>query len=401
MAALAAVPDPRHARGKRLEWAFILGVIASALLSQQRSAAAIAQWAHEHAGTLIATFHPHRQRVPSEATIRCALRQVGVQQLESQLARLRACQVRLPTNACVPRLQGYAVDGKYVRGAGAHGQRTLLVSLVRHHDGRVIAQQAVGPHQHEGKAIAQLLATQPLRGKVITLDAGLTHPDLARQICKQGGHDLMVVKRNQAQLYQDLVWYFDTPPLRCDRPWRTHRTSTKGHGRLEDRLLTCRDDLDNHLTWPAVQQVVQRICERTVLKTRSVTHATSYALTSVPATVGSAAMSEHVWRGHWTIENKVHYVRDVTLGEDAHQMHIGHAPQALAAIQTRCSTSCGWQAGRIWQRPSATTAIRCQLLCNSLVSHLPDFDRALPRCIDIHYAELQDSHRLLTCPDYA
>jgi hypothetical protein len=59
---------------------------------------------------------------------------------------------------------------------------------VRHHDGRVIAQQAVAPRQHEGKAISHLLATQPLGGKVITLEAGLTHPDLARQICAQGVH---------------------------------------------------------------------------------------------------------------------------------------------------------------------------------------------------------------------
>jgi hypothetical protein len=69
----------------------------------------------------------------------------------------------------------------------AHGQRTLLVSLVRHSDGRVLRQQAVAPHQHEGKAIAQLLHKQDLRGMVVTLDAGLTDPKLARQICQQGG----------------------------------------------------------------------------------------------------------------------------------------------------------------------------------------------------------------------
>ena len=143
----------------------------------------------------------------------------------------------------------------------------------------------------------------------------------------------MVVKRNQAQLYQDLVWYFDTPPLPCDRPWRIQRTVTKGHGRLEDRCLSCRDDLDDYLTWPGVQQVMQRTCERTVLKTGRVTHTTSYALTSLPVADASAVELEAWWRGHWTIENKVHYVRDVTMGEDAHQMYTGHAPQVLAAIR--------------------------------------------------------------------
>lgn len=198
--ALAAIPDPRHARGKQLEWPFILGVIAAALLSQQRSAAAIAQWAHEHASSLVAAFRPQRQRVPSEATIRRALRQVDVGHVEAHLGRLRVRPVRAPTPATVRALQGYAVDGKYVRGAGAHGRKTLLVSLVRHGDARVVAQRMVAPHQHEGKAIAQLLAGRDLRGMVLTLDAGLTDPKLARHILAQGGHYLMVVKRNQAQL---------------------------------------------------------------------------------------------------------------------------------------------------------------------------------------------------------
>lgn len=298
LAALAAVPDPRHARGKQLEWLFILGVIAGAMLSHQRSVAAIAHWAREHTDTLVAAFHPQRQRVPSEATLRRALRQLDVGHLETQLARLHTRPRRSPAQTQDGRLQGYAVDGKYVRGAGTHGQRTLLVSLVRHGDGRVVRQPEVAPHQHEGKAIAQLLKKQDLRGMVLTLDAGLTDPKLARQIRRQGGQYLMVVKRNQAQLYRDLEWYFDTPPLPCDRPWRMHRTLAKGHRRLEERRLQCRDDLDDYLTWPGVQHVLHRTCDRTVLKTGSVTHATSYALTSVPAADASAADRAAWWRGH-------------------------------------------------------------------------------------------------------
>jgi hypothetical protein len=99
--ALAAIPDPRHARGKQLEWAFILGVIASALLSQQRSVAAMAQWAQEHAGSLVATFLLQRKRVPSEATLRRALRQVDIRHVEAHLARLRVRPPRNPTKARV------------------------------------------------------------------------------------------------------------------------------------------------------------------------------------------------------------------------------------------------------------------------------------------------------------
>ncbi len=78
MQVLSTVPDPRQARGKQLEWTFILGVIASAIVSQQRGISAMAQWAHHHASTLVAAFQPARGRVPSEATLRRALRHADV-----------------------------------------------------------------------------------------------------------------------------------------------------------------------------------------------------------------------------------------------------------------------------------------------------------------------------------
>jgi predicted transposase YbfD/YdcC len=330
---LSAVPDPRQARGKQLEWPFILGVIATAILSHQRSISAIAQWVQHHAATLVARFQPARGRVPSEATLRRALRHVDIVQLEQQLTALTGSTPPDRSAPVQPPLQGYAVDGKYVRGAGMHGESTLLVSLVQHHHGQILAQTRVPSQQHESVGVRQVLTGQTLTGKVITLDAGLTHPTLAAQILEQGGHYLMVVKRNQVRLYDELTWYFDTPPLPCDRPWHWVEMLTKGHGRLELRHLSCTDDLDAYLQWPGVQQVVRRRCERTRLKTGTVSQAVTYALTSLTAQEATAADIAHLWRGHWTIENRVHYVRDVTMGEDAHQMHTGNAPQAVAALR--------------------------------------------------------------------
>ncbi len=91
--------------------------------------------------------------------------------------------------------------------------------------------------------------------------------------------------------------------------------------------------MDNYLTWPGVQQVLRRECERRILRTGQASQAVRYALTSLPATAVSAARLEQLWRGHWMIENRVQYVRDVTLGKDAHQMHAAHAPQVLATLR--------------------------------------------------------------------
>lgn len=332
MAVVAGIPDPRQPRGKQLEWPFIWGVIVSAMLSQHRTPTAIAQWSRRQASALIAAFRPARGRVPSESTIRRALQRVDVAALERHLAALDAPAPPSSPLSAVP-LAGHAIDGKHVRGAGAHGRPTVLVSLVAHHEARVVAQTMVAHKRHESQAVPPLLTGRDLQGMVITMDAGLTQPRLARQILAQGGHYLMVVKRNRRQLYDELTWFFDTPPLPCDQPWRTVTTVNKGHGRLETRHLTCTDDLDDYLSWPGVQQVLRRECERVRLKTGEVTRAVTYALTSLPAAAATAEELAALWRGHWMIENGRHYVRDVTLGEDACQMHVGAAPQALAAVR--------------------------------------------------------------------
>ena len=345
LAGVQMVPDPRKTRGKRLEWSFLWGVITSALLCNQRTPAAIAQWAHDQATLLLAAFRPAHGRVPSESTIRRTLRHVDIAALEQHLAQV--APPGMPASDAPPSspLQGQAVDGKYLRGVGAHGTPLELVSLVEHASGRVRAQVAVGAHEHESRAVPRLLAGRDLSGVVVTLDAGLASPTLAQQILQQGGQYLMVIKRNHGQLYEELTWFFASPPLPCDQPWQETTTLTKGHGRLETRHLTCTADLDDYLRWPGVQQVLRRECERIELKTGKVSTAVTYGVTSVAPGTATPLEVEGWWRGHWTIENRVHYVRDVTMGEDGHQMHTGQAPQALAALRNTLLTllrGAGW-----------------------------------------------------------
>ena len=327
---LSALPDPRKPRGKQIEWTFIWCIIFAAMLHNQRGAAAIAHWASCRREPLLAAFRPAKARLPSESTIRRAIQRVDAALLDRLLGRL---QPPPPAPDPSASLVAYALDGKHVRGAAAHGQPTILVSLVEHTSAHVIAQASVSKKRHESQAVPGLLDTRDLHGCVLTMDAGLTHPKIAAQIREQGGHFFMVVKRNQRQLYDELTWYFSRPPLACERPWQTTRTVGKEHGRLETRTLTCTDDLDEYLEWKEVRQVQRRECERIELKTGKVTRTVSYAITSVPSAEASPAQVEAIWRGHWTIENRQHYVRDVTMGEDGCQRHRGSAPQALAAVR--------------------------------------------------------------------
>jgi predicted transposase YbfD/YdcC len=112
----------------------------------------------------------------------------------------------------------------------------------------------------------------------------------------------------------------------------------KGHGRRERRTLTSTIALNQHLDWPGVKQVCRVVRERTIRGQRQTE--TAYFITSLSRSRADAARLEQLIRGHWgAIENGLHWVRDVTLGEDRCTICRGHAPQNLAAFR---NTALNW-----------------------------------------------------------
>ncbi len=352
---LQAIPDLRRARGLRHPWGVILTLIVLAMVSGQRTAHAIADWVVQHADELRTQVEASTRGLPRESTFRRALRAIPAETLERLIAQFTtrlAAPAAAPTPAPSPSAPGWhgqAVDGKAVRGVAQHGSALWLVSLVQHGNGIILTQTAVDQKSNEITAVPRLLAGRDLTGTVTTMDARLTQRQVAQQILAQQGHYLMVVKANQPELYQAIALLFARPPwTRTEQQteYDACRTVDKGHGRLELRSLESSSALKDYLDWPGVQQVMRRTCRRIAHKTGAVSEETTYGVTSLPRERASAAVLEQLWRGHWTIENRVHYVRDVTLGEDAGQLHTGSAPQVLAALRNGVLSlyrSRGWQ----------------------------------------------------------
>jgi predicted transposase YbfD/YdcC len=111
----------------------------------------------------------------------------------------------------------------------------------------------------------------------------------------------------------------------------TATTIDKGHGRLERRTLKATTALNEYLDWPGVAQVGQ--VESVVQKDGKTSHEFRYFITSVPRKQADAGQLLKWSRGHWSIENRSHYVRDVTLGEDASRVRKGSGPEVMAAIR--------------------------------------------------------------------
>jgi predicted transposase YbfD/YdcC len=334
---LKHVPDPRKRQGRRHRWLTLLCLIAAALASAQRTPRAIARWVREQREELFAVLPQHVSRLPSDATIRRTLALLDVTRLEQALSAFQPVTLPPPQAPAHPpdALQGIALDGKAIRGVGRDGPPCHLVSLVQHDDASVLGQVKVAHKRDERSAVPSLLEGRNLTGKVITLDALHTLRATARQIRAQNGHYLMIVKKNQAALYEYLDMLFSLPAHPADREvWDTAGpTSEKGHGRLETRTLRCGTAHIEDVDWPDVQQVVRRECERLVLKSGKRSTEVTYGLVSMTPHQAGAVAIERLWRGHWTIENRVHYVRDVTFGEDAGHAGQGNTAQVLAAVR--------------------------------------------------------------------
>jgi predicted transposase YbfD/YdcC len=191
-----------------------------------------------------------------------------------------------------------------------------------------------------------------------TLDALHTQRRLADQILAAGGHYLMVVKGNQPTLYREIEEAFQVLPSTTtweQQFWHYtgHTTTGKAHGRIETRQLESTTALNDYLDWPQVGQVLRRTCHIKTVATGRTADQVHYGVTSLAPHQLTLAQLEQFWRWHWTIENRDHYVRDVTFGEDASQVRTGAAPQALAALRNALITLLrheGW--------PCLPTAIR-------------------------------------------
>lgn len=198
----------------------------------------------------------------------------------------------------------------------------------------MLGQAAVDQKTNEITVVPHLLNGRDLTDTVTTMDALLTQQALARQIPNQNGHYLMIVKENQPKLYEAIELLFRQPPQPA-RPDESlcYRTQEKGHGRIETRTLECSTALAGYLDWPNAVQVLRRTCRRVRVRSGEVQEETHYAVTDLSRELAGPEQLEQFWRGHWTIENGLHHVRDETLQEDDNQSHLGSTPQALAALR--------------------------------------------------------------------
>ena len=336
MELLEGIPDPRGARGKRHPLSAVLALAVVGFLAGMTSYEAIAHYGKERGGEFLSLLGFTRRRGLCKATYSRIFRRIDVSDFEARVARW--IQGRLgPGEAPL-----IAIDGKALRGSRdgeTPGQH--LVAAYAPDVKAVVGQLRVDAKTNEHKAALELLGILPIKGKVVTGDAMFTHRDLCQKVIDGGGDYVLPVKENQPTLRANIAAVFAEPepglsPLQTARRGAEIERACevdKGHGRLEKRTIEVTSSLAEYLDsdWPGIEQVFRLTRERK-MKGKVETEVI-FGIASLSGERGGAEVLLGMTREHWGIENGLHYVRDVTLREDASPIKKGSAPQVMAILR--------------------------------------------------------------------
>jgi predicted transposase YbfD/YdcC len=326
LGALAAVPDPRARRGVRHGFVAILAVGVCAVLAGARTFTAIAEWAHDLPVGMRVRLGLGRL-APSESTIRRNLQAADADAVDGAISAWLVARAATAIPAVAPAVRMIAIDGKSARGArGPKGRAVHLLAAFDQANGLVLGQGVVDGKTNEITAFAPLLDRIDITGAIITADALHTQHRHADYLISRGAHYVLTVKRNQPSLHRQLraLPWAQTPAVDVTRD--------KGHGRVESRTLKLAA-VTAGIGFPHARLAIQLIRRRRTLTNHKWHTETVYAITDLPWNQIRADQIAEAIRGHWGIENRLHWIRDVVFAEDHSQIRTRNAPAVMATLR--------------------------------------------------------------------
>lgn len=327
---LAEIPDPRQASGKRYPLKAMLTLVCVGLLCGYRSIKAIAEWGPNYGAEYLSDLGFNEHGYPAQATW---YRVLGLVDVELLASKLRHWVERLLVEGEAERL-ALSIDGKTLRVSKKMGaNNSHILNAVVHGSGVVVGQWAVDEHTNEIGMIQPILLELVLGGRVVTTDALLAQKEVAQTIIDQGGDYVLPIKDNQPDTKAAIAEWFAEEPLPYEVPNARASSTEKSHGRLVTRHIETTTALNDYLDWPGLAQCFLLTRRRVSTSTGEIQQQTLYGITSLPPDQAQAQTLLSLVQQHWTVENKLHWVKDVTLDEDRCQLRVGRTHHLMTIFR--------------------------------------------------------------------
>jgi predicted transposase YbfD/YdcC len=341
------VVDGRAARGKRYELAGLLVVLVLAKLAGMQSLLGASDWVRDQACFLRKGLQLSWKRMPCANTYSDALARLDSQEINTALAawfERKEAESRCdqePSRLGAQQSERHvhlAVDGKALRGTGkqlygGEEPQKQVLHVYEVQTGIVLQQCPIAPEHNEVSTLKPLLTEVLCKGRILTADAAQSYHEFGRLVQRAGGDVELFFKDNTPAARADLELFFEDPQA-ARHTWQSFETIEKGHGRLERRHITTSPDLNDYLRrdWGEVGQVFRLQRERTSKDKHSVE--VVYGWTSLSHKYCCPQRLLALTRAHWNVENRLHWRRDATLGEDECGVRLPPVSQMLAVLNT-------------------------------------------------------------------
>lgn len=325
----ADLTDPRDERGKEHLLQDILAIAICAVICGAESWNDIELYGHAKQ-EWFSSFLKLGNGIPSHDTFARVFARLDPQQMQQCFLSWIEAVSQLTAGEVI------AIDGKTVRHSydTSNGKGAIhMVSAWASTNRLVLGQQKVDDKSNEITAIPALLKVLSVAGCIVTIDAMGCQKEIASAIIEQGGDYVLALKGNQSGLLEDVQWLFEQA-IATEFQGVTHdvaQSINQGHGRIETRrcwTLSQLEYLVQKPLWKGLQSIAMIQNERRVNGQVSVE--TRYYITSLE---NHAAKVAHAVRTHWSIENSLHWVLDVSFDEDACRIRSYHAPQNLSLLR--------------------------------------------------------------------
>ena len=317
---LKGVTDPRDRRGVRHCLTAILCLSVVGVLAGCRTPEAMREHVADLGPDDLGDLDLEEGRaLPSESTIRRVLERVNADDLDARVSSWLRTRV-----GAIGGRRVIAVEDETMRGARTgDNPAPHLLAAPDQASGVVVGRRRVSDESNEIPALPELLAPLDLDGALITADAMHTQRSTAQWIISRGAHYLLTVKDNQPGLKRELE----------KLPWKDVPSTSVpdgSHGRRVRRTIKA-VEAPARVDFPGAAQVIRIRRTRTVKGRKHIE--VVHLICSLPPTDARPEQVAAWARGHWTIENRLHWVRDVVTGEDRHQLRTANGPQIMAALR--------------------------------------------------------------------